>query len=122
MKYFYNDKLIRTSKTHHYTHACIEVKEDGTIICQGCSSSKAGAEKVKNTVISEIERFIFSHKACIKALEEGKRGYYNKRHEFISFGQYRDFDIESEKTYLEGDQKNLERVQKWQIVEVEERA
>lgn len=122
MKFYYNDHLIRTSKTHHYTHACISFKEDGTLVVHGCSTSKAGAEKVKNREISDFERCIFSHRACIKALEEGKKGYYNKRHEFISFAQYRDFDLESERRYLEGDLAHLERIKKWQIVEVEERA
>lgn len=119
MKFYYNGQLIRTSKNHHYTHACIEITENG-IRCIGCSSTKAGAEKMKAREISELERYMFSHKACIKALEERKRGYYNKRHEFISFSGS-DFDIESEKRYLEDDKRRLARFQKWQIVELEVR-
>jgi hypothetical protein len=45
MKFFYNDKLVRTSKTMNYTHAVIRDKENGEIVTWGCSSTLAGAQK-----------------------------------------------------------------------------
>lgn len=46
MKFYYKGKLIRTSKTHHYTHAIIYNREDGTFACHGCSATEQGAEKL----------------------------------------------------------------------------
>ena len=44
MKFYYKGQLIRTSKSHHYTHAIIIV-EDNKFKCVSCSSSRELAEK-----------------------------------------------------------------------------
>lgn len=46
MKFYYNGKLVRTSKNHHYTHAYIKHNDNGTFTCLGCSSSYKGIEKM----------------------------------------------------------------------------
>lgn len=56
MKFYYNGQLIRTSKTHHYTHACVEISEKG-IRCIGCSSTKQGAERVKAEKVARIAKW-----------------------------------------------------------------
>lgn len=122
MKYYYKGQLIRTSKTHHYTHACLSISEDGKYICQGCSSTKAGAEKVKKEVLTRIENALYSYKARIEALKTGKTGYYSRKHEWISFKSYTCGTIEDNERWLESDLLTLERVKKWLIVEIEERA
>lgn len=45
MKFYFEGKLIRTSKTHHYTHAVIKRTENDFIL-YGCSSSYKLAEKM----------------------------------------------------------------------------
>lgn len=45
MKFYYNGQLMRTSKTHNYTHAVIAHHDDGTISCIACSASRELAEK-----------------------------------------------------------------------------
>ena len=50
MKFYYEGQLIRTSKTHHYTHAVIKRTEDGWIT-YGCSSSYKGAENMMRNSI-----------------------------------------------------------------------
>ena len=122
MKFYYNGQLIRTSKTHHYTHACISIK-DGKYICQGCSSTRAGAEKVKNEVVTRFENSIFSYRARIEALKAGKSGYYSRKHEWISFKSYTCGTLEDNERWLESALEDLERIKRdWTIVEVEERA
>lgn len=48
MKFYYKGKLIRTSKTHNYTHAVVREKENGEIGLWGCSSTYEGAVKALN--------------------------------------------------------------------------
>ena len=122
MKFYYNGQLIRTSKTHHYTHACISIK-DGKIVCQGCSSTRVGAEKVKNDAVTRIENAVFSYRARIEAMKAGKNGYYNRRHEWISLKSLGKWTVEDVEGFLESDLATLERIKKeWIIVEIEERA
>lgn len=45
MKFYFDGQLIRTSKTHHYTHAVIKRTENDWVL-YGCSSSFEGAEKM----------------------------------------------------------------------------
>ena len=43
MKFFYKGQLVRTSKTHVYTHAALREMPDGSISLWGCSTGIAGA-------------------------------------------------------------------------------
>lgn len=122
MRFYYNGQLIRTSKNHHYTYACISIGKDGKYICQGCSSTKAGAEKVKKEVVTRFENGIFSAKARIEALKAGKKGYYSRKHEWISFKTYDLGTIEDNERWLEYDSAKLEEVKQWKIVELIEEA
>ena len=119
MKFYYQGQLLRTSKTRHYTHACISI-EDGKIICKGCSITKAGAEKVKREYETTLEKAIVSENARIEALKAGKSGYYNRKHEWISFKSFDQGTIEDNERWMAGDKARLERVRQWQIVELEE--
>lgn len=47
MKFYYDGELIRTSKTHDYTHAVVLPSKPGAInkwVALGCRSSLAGAQ------------------------------------------------------------------------------
>lgn len=120
MKYYYNNTLIRTSKTHKYTHAVIN-EVDGKVICYGCSSSKAGAEKIKNTEISYYQRRIANGQNALKALDAGKSGYYYKDGRHTEFIKFEEHDREFYERYLDEAEQAVERYNKWQIVEIEER-
>lgn len=121
MKYFFEGQQIRTSKTHHYTHACI-IRKDNKIICRGCSSTKAGAEKVKADELAYLDRAIESYKKAIEAFEAGKSGYVSKRNGFVRFSEI-NFDLEKWQEYLKSDREHREHIeQTWEIVEIEERA
>lgn len=121
MKFYFEGQLIRTSKTHHYTHACI-IRKDYEIICRGCSSTKQGAEKVKADELAYLDRAIEGYKRAIEAFEAGKSGYVSKRNGFIRFSEI-NFDLEKWQGYLKSDREHRERIEKtWQIVEIEERA
>lgn len=73
MKYYYNGKLIRTSKNTAYRYAAINA-ETGKIL--GCSSTAEGAEKNIRRMISGAEEFIGNCRNAIFAIEVAKRRWY----------------------------------------------
>lgn len=44
MKFYYNGRLVRTSKTHDYKWAVIEEMDDGTLKIYGCRADRAAAD------------------------------------------------------------------------------
>lgn len=70
MKFYYKDKLIRTSKSHIYTHAVIDMTTGGLI---GCRSSETTARQVISTEISQWQRGIKNYQSLLKAIEQGKQ-------------------------------------------------
>lgn len=121
MKFYYNGQLIRTSKNHHYTHACVAQGKDGKWNCVGCSSTRAGAEKVKQDIIREFERAITTAKNALKALEDGKKGFYNSRNVWLTF--HESDTAETFKEVLEDATNKIKGINdKYLIVEIEERA
>lgn len=74
MKFYYNGQLMRTSKNHEYTHAILN--ENGK--CEGCRTSKEACQSYINTEINRCKQEIENDKRCIRALNEGKSGYYYK--------------------------------------------
>lgn len=121
MNFYYEGQLIRSSKNHHYAYACV-IKVGEKWHCLGCSSSKAGAERVKKDKIREYERSIDSCDRAIKAYEEGKSGYYSRNHEWVTFKNYGMFASKEDAEYRRADlQRSLDSVKaNWIIVEVEE--
>lgn len=118
MKFYYDGQLIRTSKTHIYTHACIRKGENG-YICLGCSSTRAGAEKVKIDKIRTLESAIYIYTSRIEAIKAGKNGFYDIKHKWISFKECSDATLEELERWLESVKESLERVKnEWMIVEV----
>lgn len=118
MKFYYNGELVRTSKTHHYTHAVID-SNNGRLI--GCCSRLDLAKKLRDSEISEIVSGIENCKRAIKALEAGKRVYRCK----VGNREYMEktyFSLDQWKAFLKSDEQKLEYKNKYfKVVELEER-
>lgn len=74
MKFYYNGKLMRTSKNHDYKYAIIW--DDETL--GSCHSSLEAAQKEFRRPISEAESAIADDLRAIKALQNGKTYYDTK--------------------------------------------
>lgn len=116
-KFYYNGKLVRTSKTHVYTHAVINEKGD----VLRCSSTEVLAKAFITSELSRAENEIIDSDKAIKALRNGEKGYsstcYGRRKIWISFSR---FGITVEKCEFS---KNacadyIRQVQGWKIVEL----
>jgi hypothetical protein len=123
MKYYYEGQLIRTSKTHHYTHACV-AKKDEKWVTLGCSGTKAGAEKVKNEKINSYLNSIDGYERQIKAIDEGKSGYHSKKNGFVRLSEtYYKTDRDARVKAIEEIRQTIKRIQEsWLIVELSEEA
>ena len=132
MKFYYKNQLIRTSKTHHYTHACIIEREGKKPIVCGCSASREGAEKVKAQRLNQIENSIDFLTKAIEADENGKSYFYAKdgrKDKKFTFAELRDgsfgskwFTLDAMKERIKSEQDDYKYVSKnWIIVEVEEK-
>lgn len=122
MKFYYNGKLVRTSKNHEYTHAVIDITNNA---CVGCRVGADKAEAIIRGEISATERSIANCKTAIKALENGKSGFHAKEgrgrtwyHKFTTSDTVEKYNrsIEQLKGYI--DRINAT----WQVVELEARA
>lgn len=71
MKYYIDDKLVRTSKTHTYTHAVLFGDK-----VKSCSGSYELAKKEMDRRIAELDESIRNSKLAIAAIEEGKNYYW----------------------------------------------
>lgn len=124
MKFYYNGQLIRTSKNHVYTHACIDIETNDL---KGCSASREGAEKVKNDRLRELSNHLENEQKRLKALQEGKSGYHGRdgrKAYYYKFGScgFREDTIEEAERYIDWYLKEIEKTNKaWQIVELEAR-
>lgn len=123
MKYYYKDILVRTSETHHYTHAIIVENEQGGITrVYACASSAQLANTRYNSEQNWNRRQRDFLKALIKAKQEEKEMFYFKGN--IKYTKnYKNFTIES----LEKDVADYDRIiERYyttaKIVELEERA
>ena len=76
-KYYYNNELIRTSKTHsNYTHAVLQFKKDGTFRVVACAKSKELAER---RMMSEMSNTKHNLKYIEERLRKLQRGYKVQR-------------------------------------------
>lgn len=121
MKFYYNGKLVRTSKNHEYTHAVINITNDG---CMGCRASKETAEAIITSEIAQYEKRIANYESAIKALESGKSGYYAKEGRRIYYNKFSsDSTVERYIERIEWCREYINKVMaNWQVVELEARA
>ncbi len=120
MKFYYEGKLIRTSKNHNYTHAVINIQ---TGSCIGCRTSEDACQSIITTEINGCLGGIRNSEEKIKALEAGKSGYYIKdgRRSWWHKFENSPFDtIESTNKRIEYLLEEIDRIkQNWKIVKLE---
>lgn len=123
MKYYYNNQLIRASKNHEYTHAIVIIKENNEVSVLGCRRSLKEAEAFKNSEINGYMRSIENCHKAIKALQEGKDGYFAKEGRkdwWIKFNSKN--TVEYYEDAIKDSEKILKNISKnWRIVELEVR-
>ena len=117
MKFYYNGKLMRTSKTHTYTHALLT--ETGTL--RSCHGSREAAEKELRALISQHETNIDDCKRAIKAIEKGQT-YYFAGHRQQYKCSLKGKTIEHYEEWIEKYKRIIAFFEKHQIVELEARA
>lgn len=119
MKFYYNGQLVRTSKNHEYTHAVIDTT-DGKAV--GCRVGEDKAQAIISTEVSQTQRSINNCKNAIKAMEQGKSGYYYKdgrRTYYCKFGTRTADDYRERIEWLES---YIDRINAtWKVVELEVR-
>ena len=111
MKFYYQGQLIRTSKTHHYTHAVIKRTENGWIP-YGCSSSYKGAEKMMMNSIP------FKSYRLWVSVQNGS--YRPKDRWAYSLEQMRKKAVENYGSVENAVNSAREKIEGFEIVEVEE--
>lgn len=72
MKFYYKDKLVRTSN-HNYTHAVMNGDK-----CEGCRTSFKKALAIKTQKLNSINTEYKDMLRAIKAIEEGKSFYWSR--------------------------------------------
>lgn len=118
MKFYYDGKLIRTSKTHHYTHAVVNT---ATGKCLTCSSTLKGCEQFVSSHLNGYRCGIKNCKTAIKAIEDGKTRYNftDGRRTFVEKIYWTKEEYEER---IADREDSIERIEKnWKIVELEER-
>ena len=126
MKFYYNGKLMRTSKTHEYKFAIIW--PDGTL--SSCHGTREAAEKEYRRLISENETAIADDLKAIEALKAGRTYYDTKicrRWHRISlkgkdWGGMNRAEVATWESYIESHKRQIEKLNTRQIVELEARA
>jgi hypothetical protein len=122
MKFYYNGKLVRTSKTHEYKYAVIATNRDDKVLT--CSTTKNGAQAFINRYISEREDDIKTSENIIKAIESGARGFYAVRGRKTDYINIRDdHSVEYSRGRIEECKRAIEfYLTYWKVVELEARA
>ena len=117
MKFYYNGNLIRTSKTHTYTHAVL--KPDGKPFA--CSSSLDGAKKA---IQKEIGGWETSKKNCreaIKAINAGKPYCFFQHGRMTIKVSLKGETVADYEKHIQEYDRIIEKYKSYQIVELEAR-
>jgi len=116
-KFYYNGKLVRTSKTHVYTHAVIN--DNGDVL--RCSANEKLARSFMTSEISRAETTIRDCDRAIKAIQNGEKGYYSRdygqRNLWISFSTFH-ITIEKCESEKQACADYIRQVQGYKIVEL----
>lgn len=105
MKFFYNNKLVRTSKTKRYKYAVIRESGDDIKVF-ACSETRANAQKALERTKNEHARIAKSN------LDFGKKP---EKLEWLKQTYGEEYDAETEY------KKFIETINNYKIVELEER-
>lgn len=118
MKFYYNNELVRTSKSRHYKYAAIWVEND-KVYCYGCSETIKGAESAKRGASYQQRLFLESAERSYKAVLSGRTFYcspYGGRVKCTKTADEYKADIEKWQAAINRCNENIK------IVEIEERA
>ena len=126
MKFYYNGKLMRTSKTHEYKFAIIW--PDGTL--SSCHGTREAAEKEYRRPISEAESSIATELKAIEAIKAGKTyldtkvcgRWYRMSLKGKDWDGLNRADISTWEKWIECNKRNIEKLNTRLIVELEARA
>lgn len=116
MKFYYEGNLIRTSKSHNYTHAVLA--PNGKAI--SCSSTREGAEKFKQSEINNWSRSVENHHSAIEAIKAGQK-YYSFKEGNRTVKARVNGTLESYERSLREAEKAVEIVRSYKVVELEAR-
>lgn len=117
MKFFYNGKQVRTSKTHLYTHGLVNTK--GKVV--SCHGSKEAAEKAFDKLGVIQREWIRNGMNAIKALEAGKSYYISTTCRVSYKESLAGKTAEDFLNTIEKAKRILEEYSHYQIVELEAR-
>jgi hypothetical protein len=123
MKFYYNGKLIRTSKTGEYKYALLD--QNGK--CLTCSATLKGAQSYKDSAISKKRNSIKSNENLINALRTGASHFdaiANGKTSRVKIEKdYIGHSLEFAQTIVAELNESIELISNgWQIVELEARA
>ena len=122
MKFYYEGKLIRSSKCHVYSHAVLDKGRNNC--CVGCRADKRNAEAVISSEISGNRRAIKNLHAMIKAFNEGKKGCWIDEGRGRSWLRKFDSDdsVESFEKWIKSHENRIAYIEEnWVVVELEAR-
>ena len=118
MKFYYKDKLIRTSKTRAYTHALID--QNGKAVT--CSATREGCEKELSRRIRELEQRIMNHENALRAQAAGKTQVRWVDGRSSSYVKLNTLHLANYPEYIEAEKEMIRiRMHDWKIVELEAR-
>ena len=124
MKFYYNNTLVRTSKTHNYTHAIITENESGIDIVYACASSYELAKKRYDSEMNNAKNNLEFCKALLNAKENNKKTFmYKGKSKSVKEYQYEYCTIENLKKNIDSDTKYINAYyHNAKIVELEAKA
>lgn len=120
MKFYYEGHLVRTSKSHHYTHALINVE---TVTAITCSAKGASAcESYKQSYLNNIMQSITDEKTIIEAVKEGRKGVFlGHKPVYYKLGELYTTDINKLNGFIEENRKRFDFVsENWKVVPLTE--
>ena len=117
MKFDYNGKQVRTSKTHTYTHGILD--NHGKVV--SCHGSLEAAIKAHGALGSFHRGYIRDSEEAIKALEAG-RAYYFTKDRMAYKVSLKGKTVEGYEKQIEHSKAMLEHYASYQIVELEAKA
>ena len=122
MKFYYNGKKIRESKTHEYKYATIATNRDDKVLT--CSATRDGAQAFINRYICERESEIKTCENILRAIETGAKSFYavyGRKTEYCKIREWH--TVEDTRERIEECKRAIENIKTcWKIVELEARA
>lgn len=121
MKFYYNGKKVRESKTHEYKYGVYSVRSDKVI---ACSETREGAEANITRLTADSRDSLKTYEGALKALRFGSSGfdsYWGRRSTYVRFREEHTEEYFVEK--IEYHKANIERIHnECRIVELEAKA